>query len=54
MRHTKFSGLMALPVRSLPARTATGGLGADVAIEGVGLPATFELAADLVVLGRTR
>jgi alcohol dehydrogenase len=26
----------------------TGGLGADVAIEAVGLPATFELAADLV------
>jgi alcohol dehydrogenase len=26
----------------------TGGLGADVAIEAVGLPATFELAADLI------
>ena len=26
----------------------TGGLGADVAIEAVGVPATFELAADLV------
>ncbi|MCX5066036.1 zinc-dependent alcohol dehydrogenase family protein [Micromonospora lupini] len=29
-------------------RDLTGGLGADVAIEAVGLPATFELAADLV------
>jgi alcohol dehydrogenase len=29
-------------------RELTGGLGADVAIEAVGLPATFELAADLV------
>jgi alcohol dehydrogenase len=27
---------------------ATGGLGADVAIEAVGLPATFELAAELI------
>jgi alcohol dehydrogenase len=26
----------------------TGGLGADVAIEAVGVPATFELAADLI------
>jgi alcohol dehydrogenase len=29
-------------------RNLTGGLGADVAIEAVGIPATFELAADLV------
>jgi alcohol dehydrogenase len=29
-------------------RDLTGGLGADVAIEAVGVPATFELAADLV------
>jgi alcohol dehydrogenase len=29
-------------------RELTGGLGVDVAIEAVGLPATFELAADLV------
>ncbi len=29
----------------------TGGLGADVAIEAVGMPATFELAADLVKPG---
>jgi alcohol dehydrogenase len=29
-------------------RELTGGLGADVAIEAVGVPATFELAADLV------
>lgn len=29
-------------------REFTGGLGADVSIEAVGLPATFELAADLV------
>lgn len=29
-------------------RELTGGLGADVAIEAVGAPATFELAADLV------
>ena len=29
-------------------RALTGGLGADVAIEAVGLPATFELAASLV------
>lgn len=29
-------------------RDLTGGLGADVAIEAVGIPATFELAADLV------
>jgi alcohol dehydrogenase len=29
-------------------RSLTGGLGADVAIEAVGTPATFELAADLV------
>jgi alcohol dehydrogenase len=34
-------------------RELTGGLGADVAIEAVGVPATFELAADLVrPLGR--
>ena len=30
----------------------TGGLGADVTIEAVGTPATFELAADLVRAGR--
>jgi alcohol dehydrogenase len=29
-------------------QSLTGGLGADVAIEAVGIPATFELAADLV------
>ena len=29
-------------------RALTGGLGADVAIEAVGVPATFELAAQLV------
>ncbi|TAL21582.1 MAG: alcohol dehydrogenase, partial [Frankiales bacterium] len=29
-------------------RELTGGLGADVAIEAVGVPATFELAAELV------
>jgi alcohol dehydrogenase len=29
-------------------RNLTGGLGADVAVEAVGIPATFELAADLV------
>src|SRR6202022_4405936 len=28
--------------------TATGGLGADVAIEAVGVPATFELAVELI------
>jgi alcohol dehydrogenase len=30
------------------ARELTGGLGVDVAIEAVGVPATFELAADLI------
>jgi alcohol dehydrogenase len=32
-------------------KALTGGLGADVAIEAVGTPATFELAADLVRAG---
>ena len=31
----------------------TGGLGADVAVEAVGVPATFELAADLIRAGGT-
>jgi alcohol dehydrogenase len=31
----------------------TGGLGADVAIEAVGVPATFELAAELIRAGGT-
>ena len=34
--------------RSRSSRELTGGLGADVAIEAVGVPATFELAAELV------
>jgi alcohol dehydrogenase len=31
----------------------TGGLGADVAVEAVGIPATFELAAELIRAGGT-
>ena len=40
--------------RSTSSRDLTGGLGADVAIEAVGVPATFELAAALVRPGRPR